>query len=219
MTTMEDYYKILEANNKAHKIIENSIGLDEYAKIIAQINSMPGVPLHPPGTVPSIPPAVMALKNNIASVNLLKGNQLPIFQNSTPLYESLIPALTFIHANRPELFEQVNAVLSGEIIVDVPKTAKVRQHKRKVNLHKAQGLMERSRNKAIKAYCSWSTLARTQKIHILEAIGADLLAYIDALDKPADVQLLYPIFFLIVSLILYLKSTPEALLKQENTEN
>lgn len=219
MATIDDYYRMIEANNRAYKIIENTVGLDEISKIMAQIHSIPRVELTRSFTLPTIPPAVMELQNNITRTRGIMGNPLPIFHNSTYLYESVMPALTYIQANRPELFEQVNAVLSGEIIVDVPKTAKVRQHKRKVNLHKAQGLIERSRNKAIKAYSSWSTLARTQKIHILEAIGADLLAYIDALDKPADVQLLYPIFFLIVSLILYLKSTPEALLKQENTEN
>ena len=95
---------------------------------------------------------------------------------------------------RPELFEQVNAVLSGEIIVDVPKTAKVRQHKRKVNLHKAQGLMERSRNKAIKAYCSWSTLSKSDFSLIITGING----LISTVDEPLRSQLNTLLFLVVI---------------------
>lgn len=194
MATIDDYFRILEANNRAYKIIENTVGVDEISKIMAQIHSMPRVPYTPAMTLPTIPPAVAELQSNIAMVRGIMGNPLPIFHNSTSLYESVMPALTYIQATRPYLFGQVNAVLSGEVAIEKSSRTIQHRHKRKINLRKAQDLMEKSRNTAIQAYVNWTILSETRFGTIL--FGIDNL--IDTVDEPLRTQLKVLISLLVV---------------------
>ena len=194
MATIDDYYRMIEANNRAYKIIENTVGLDEISKIMAQIHSIPRVELTRSFTLPTIPPAMMELQNNITRTRGIMGNPLPIFHNSTYLYESVMPALTYIQANRPYLFGQVNAVLSGELTIEKAPPSAPHRHKRKVNLRKAQGLMEKSRNAAVNAYISWATLSESRFGTIL--FGIDNL--IDTVDEPLRTQLKVLISLLVV---------------------
>ena len=194
MATIDDYYKMIEANNRAYKIIENTVGVDEISKIMTQLHSMPRIELTRSFALPTIPPAVAELQNNIARSRGIMGNPLPIFHNSTYLYESIMPALTYIQANRPYLFGQVNAVLSGEVTIEKAPPPAPHRHKRKVNLRKAQGLMEKSRNAAVNAYISWATLSESRFGTIL--FGIDNL--IDTVDEPLRTQLKVLISLLVV---------------------
>ena len=96
MATIDDYYRMIEANNRAYKIIENTVGLDEISKIMAQIHSIPRVELTRSFTLPTIPPAVMELQNKIIINKGIIWNLLQIFHNTTFLYELEMTKLIYI---------------------------------------------------------------------------------------------------------------------------
>ena len=193
--------RINEANNRANKILKESAGSDYLSKVLNQIYSMPEYrKLEESNSANEI------VKNRVGSDYLSKVleqiysmPEFRIFEDNNRATEIVKKSAAAIQHIKPATFQQS---------FDSPE---------KINPNANTSLNNTPDD--LDEQIHQPSIARTQLINILDAVKTDLLAFLDALDKPADVQLLYPIFFLIVSLILYLKSTPEALMKQENTEN
>ena len=228
--------RINEANNRANKILKESAGSDYLSKVLNQIYSMPEYrKLEESNSANEI------VKNRVGSDYLSKVlDQIYSMPEYRKLEES--NSANEIVKNRvgsdylSKVLEQIYSMPEFRIFEDnnrateiVKKSAAAIQHIKPATFQQSFDSPEKINPNAntslnntpddLDEQIHQPSIARTQLINILDAVKTDLLAFLDALDKPADVQLLYPIFFLIVSLILYLKSTPEALMKQENTEN
>lgn|GEM_PF-5670875 len=197
MATLDDTFKILEANNRANELIENVLGSNDVQKIMAQIQAMPAMMTPAMRAVSSLPPSVIEFQNNLARIRGLMGNSLPIFENTMPLYESIMPALAYLQSSQPDLYAQVSTILSKEFSEEEPARPVPRHHRRKVNTRRAHELILKSKVAAQKVYSGWAALPESRFGTIMFALDK----LVSAVDEPLRSQLNLLLFLVVILFI------------------
>ncbi len=193
--TLEESIQMMENLHNTTKRIQEITGDFDISKLIPQMRPQPVMPEVSTvmfEQITSMPPSILALQNIIAQIRTIKGNHLPIYHNHTPIYRAFVKQLDYLNNLNASDYQTARKVLEDQ----APELC-LRFDNALIDLEDIAAIND--------------AVARKQYINILTAIGADVAAFIDSLDRPAEAQLLYTIIFVITSLILYLQSTPEAL--------